>query len=198
MACASIVAYAALSHYSNTVGDRSLGAVLAVAPLSLLAVALAWRWTPVAALGAAAALALVFHGAWTVLQSNFSLVSLLQQSGADALLGYAFARTLDSHQVALCTRLADRVHGPLSAPEVAYTRRVTAAWAVFFFASAAVSIILYAAAPLWIWSIYAYFCTVPLMAVMFLAEYGIRRRVLPAVGGGLMATLRVYFASPEA
>jgi uncharacterized membrane protein len=170
---------------------------LAVAPLSLLVVALAWRWTPVAALGAAAALAAVFHGAWTVLQSNFSLVSLLQQSGADALLGYAFARTLYSHEVALCTRLADRVHGPLSQPEVAYTRRVTAAWAVFFFTSAAVSIVLYAAAPLWIWSIYAYFCTLPLMGVMFLAEYGIRRRVLPAVGGGLMATLRVYFANPE-
>jgi uncharacterized membrane protein len=189
VACASIVVYAALSQYSNTVGNRSLGTALAVAPLSLLVVALAWRWTPVAALGAAAA--------WTVLQSNFSLVSLLQQSGADALLGYAFARTLYPHEVALCTRLADRVHGPLSQPEVAYTRRVTAAWAVFFFTSAAVSIVLYAAAPLWIWSIYAYFCTLPLMGVMFLAEYGIRRRVLPAAGGGLMATLRVYFASPE-
>jgi uncharacterized membrane protein len=198
VACASVVCYAALAHYSNTVGDRFLGAALAVAPMTLVVVTLAWRFSPVAALGAAAALAAVLYGAWAVLQKNFSLVSLLQQSGADALLGGVFARTLDSHRVALCTRLADRVHGPLSPREVAYTRRVTAAWAAFFFASAAISILLYATAPLRIWSIYANFCTLPLIGVMFLAEYGIRRRVLPTVGGGLMATLRIYFASSEA
>jgi uncharacterized membrane protein len=197
VACASIVAYAVLSHLCNTVGEPVLGAALAVTPLSLIVIALAWRWTPVAALAAAALLAAVFLVAWPVLKHHFSLVSLLQQSGADTLAGYAFARTLDSHRIALCTRLADRVHGPLSAVEVAYTRRVTAAWAVFFFTSAAVSILLYTVAPLWVWSTYAYFCTLPLMGVMFLAEYGIRRRVLPTTGGGLMATVRIYIASQK-
>ena len=32
----------------------------------------------------------------------------------------------------LCTQLADKVHGPLSALELRYTRRVTAAWTLFF------------------------------------------------------------------
>jgi uncharacterized membrane protein len=38
------------------------------------------------------------------------------------------------------------------------------------------------------------FCTLPLVLLMFIAEFTVRRCVLPRVGAGLIATLRVYFA----
>ena len=98
----------------------------------------------------------------------------------------------------MCTQLADKVHGPLSPREVRYTRGVTVAWTLFFFGIAAVSMLLYAAAPLRVWSFYINFCALPLIGAMFVAEYLVRRRTLP--GGpraGLLATVRVYFANPR-
>jgi uncharacterized membrane protein len=75
---------------------------------------------------------------------------------------------------------------------------VTAAWAVFFFSIAAVSILLYLLAPLRIWSIYINFCVLPLVGAMFVAEYLVRRRVLPQNRrAGLLATVRVYLATSQ-
>ena len=99
-------------------------------------------------------------------------------------------------RMALCTQLADQEHGPLSADEVRYTRQVTAAWTAFFFVIAALSILLFATAPLRIWSLFINFCVLPLVGTMFIAEYQVRRRVLPEVKRtGLLATLRVYLAA---
>lgn len=197
-ACGLVVAYAGLSHYCNATGARTLGAALALAPLTLLGVALAWRWTAIPiALLLTAGIAAGLYRLWPLLERNFPLLSLCQESGTYTLLGITFARTLWGTRVALCTELADRVHGPLAAHEILYTRRVTAAWAAFFFAIAALSVLLYGVTPLRIWSIYSNFCVLPLIAAMFLAEYLVRRRVLPQVtGAGLLATVRVYFASP--
>lgn len=198
-ACGLVIAYASLSHYCNATRAHELGAALALAPMTALCIALAWRWTalPVALLltaGIVAALYLV----WPVLELNFSLFYLGEESLVYTLLGLTFGRTLFGGRVALCTRLADEVHGPLSPREVLYTRRVTAAWSLFFFSIATLSLLLYWLAPLRIWSIYINFCVLPLIGAMFLAEYLVRRRVLPQVtGAGLLATVRVYFASPQ-
>jgi uncharacterized membrane protein len=55
---------------------------------------------------------------------------------------------------------------------------------------------LFVLAPLRIWSLFANFCVVPLVGLMFLAEYAVRRRVLPQVSRrGILAAIRVYFAS---
>ncbi len=44
------------------------------------------------------------------------------------------------------------------------------------------------------WSLFANFCVMPLMALMLIGEYAIRRRVLPQVEShGILAALRVYF-----
>jgi uncharacterized membrane protein len=98
--------------------------------------------------------------------------------------------------VALCTRLADKEHGPLSAQEVRYTRQVTAAWTAFFFVITALSVALFVSAPLRIWSLFINFGVLPLVGVMFVAEYQVRRRILPQVKRtGLLATLRVYLTA---
>ena len=198
-ACALVVAYASLSHYCNATHAHELGAALALAPVTLICIVLAWRWAsvPVAAL-LTAGIGTSLYLVWPVLERNFALFYLGQESVVYSLLGLTFGRTLFGGRVALCTRLADKVHGPLTPDEVAYTRRVTAAWAIFFFSIAALSVLLYEFASLRIWSIYINFCVLPLIGAMFVAEQLVRRRVLPEVtGAGLLATVRVYFASAQ-
>jgi len=196
-ACVAVALYAGLSHYSNSAaGGRELGTALALAPITLVAAILAWRTTPraVAAL-LCAGLAGAIVGLWPVLRQNYPLVNLVQDSSVYCLLGITFGRSLLPGRVALCTQLANREHGPLSADEVRYTRRVTAAWSAFFFLITVVSILLYVWAPLRIWSVFINFCVLPLVGVMFIAEYQLRRRILPGKRTGLLATLRVYLAA---
>ena len=196
-ACAAVAVYAGLSHYSNSMSDgRDLGAALALAPITVVATILAWRTAPpaVAAL-LYAGLAGLIVGLWPVLRQNYPLINLVQDSSVYGLLGFTFGRSLLPGRVALCTQLADKEHGPLSVPEVRYTRQVTAAWTLFFFVITAASILLFVSAPLRIWSLFINFCVLPLVGAMFIAEYQIRRRILPEVKRtGLLATLRAYLA----
>ncbi len=197
---AFVVAYAGLSHYSNSVAKtHDLGVALALGPVLAVGLALIWRWTQlvVALLAAAAAVVLLGHY-WVLLERNFSLVYLLQEAGFYSLMAASFGLSLRRHEVALCTQLADKVHGPLNARELRYTRQVTAAWTIFFLLITLATVALFALAPLRVWSLFANFFAVPLMVLMFAAEYAVRRRVLPQVqGGGLLAAVRVYFASPH-
>jgi len=197
-ACAAIAVYAGLSHYSNSVaGGRDLGAALALAPIAVVAAILAWRTAPpvVAALFYAGLAGLIV-ALWPVLRQNYPLINLVQDSSVYCLLGFTFARSLMPGRVALCTQLADKEHGPLSAQEVRYTRQVTAAWTLFFFLITAASILLFVVAPLRIWSLFINFCVLPLVGAMFIAEYQVRRRVLPGVKrSGLLAALRAYLAA---
>jgi uncharacterized membrane protein len=196
---ASLVAYAGLSHYANSVAKtRDLGVSLALGPVLAVGLLLVWRWThrPIVALLAAAATAMLLHLYWPVLEQNFAVVYLLQEGGFYSLLAVSFGRSLLGDRAALCTQLADQIHGPLTTQEVLYTRRVTAAWALFFVSITAATLGLFVYAPLRIWSLFANFCVVPLIGLMFVAEYAVRRRVLPQVQRrGILAVVRVYFAS---
>ncbi len=72
---------------------------------------------------------------------------------------------------------------------------MTLAWALFFALNLAATFLLFAFATLRSWSLFVNFCALPLILAMFVAEYLVRRRVLPQVHrSGLLATLRVYFA----
>jgi uncharacterized membrane protein len=194
------LAYAALSHYSNLNPQaQDLGAVLAFAPLLILGVALVWRLSGMltAALVAVAA-GLMLHEFWALLAQNFSIAVLIQQCGVYAILAFSFGRSLLPGRVPLCTQFADKIHGPLGPPELRYTRKVTVAWVIFFLLNVAVTLLLFAFAPSRIWSLFVNFLSVPLVLLMFAAEYAIRRRVLPQVRRfGWIATLRVYFAKPS-
>jgi uncharacterized membrane protein len=173
-----------------------LGAILALAPPAAVLLTLVWRTlrAPLAVLVTALG-ALLLYDAWPLLEKNFSVVYLLQECGMDGLLAFGFGYTLRPGDVALCTRLADKLHGPLSAAEIRYTRQVTLAWAVFFTVLGAITVLLYFAAPLAVWSAFISFMTLPLIAAMFAAEYILRGRVLPRTERrGLVATMRVFFA----
>jgi uncharacterized membrane protein len=193
-----LVAYAGLSHYSNSVAKtHDLGLGLALGPVLAVGLLLLGRWTHlwVALLGAAAAAVLLRHY-WPVLERNFSVVYLLQEGGFYSLMAASFGVSLLGRRVALCTQLADKVHGPLTPQEVRYTRRVTAAWALFFIWITGATFGLFFFAPLRIWSLFANFCVLPLIGLMFVAEYAVRRRALPQVPRrGILAAVRVYFAN---
>jgi uncharacterized membrane protein len=195
-----LVAYSGLSHYSNShAQQRGLATALALAPMLTLGLLLAWRWRGVlAALLAAIGAGILCRQLWPLFTQNFPLVYLIQQLGFYGLMAATFGFSLLPGRVPLCTQLADKVHGPLGPAELRYTRQVTAAWAWFFIGNIAVTLLLYAFAPLKVWSLFVNFCALPLIGLMFAAEYAIRRRVLKQVHtGGLMATLRVYFADPR-
>ncbi len=191
-----VAAFAALCHYTNSVAEaRGLGAALALAPLCLIGAVFAWRWAhPPMALAALAAAALMIIAAWPALERNFTLVYLSEECGLYGLLCASFARSLSGGRIAVCTVLADKVHGPLTAAELRYTRRVTAAWALFFALITLTTLSLYFFAPLRVWSLFSNFCALPLVLLIFVAETAVRRCVLPQTRAGLVATLRVYFA----
>lgn len=193
-----LVAYAGLSHYSNAAAKtRDLGVVLAIAPVLTAALVLVWRggfgWAAFLLAAAAAVLLRLF---WPSLERNFSEVYLLQEGGFYTLMAASFGLSLRKGRVALCTRIADQIHGPLNALEIRYTRRVTAAWTLFFASIAASMVGLFEFAPLRVWSLFANFCVLPLMGLMFVAEYAVRRRVLPQQRRSILDSVRVYFASP--
>ena len=193
------IAYAGLSHYSNSNPQaRDLGAALALGPVLAIGFVLIWRWSgALPGLLAAAAAAFLVRHYWPLFTRNFSIVYLIQQCGFYAIMAFGFGRSLLKGRVPLCTQLADKIHGPLSAAELRYTRKVTIAWVVFFLLNMAVTGLLFAFAPLRIWSLFVNFLSVPLILLMFGAEYAVRRRALPQVQtSSLIATLRMYFANP--
>jgi len=90
-------------------GVRGLGAALALAPIAVVAMILAWRTAPpaVAAL-IYAGLAGLILGLWPVLRQNYPLINLVQDSSVYGLLGFTFVRSLLPGRMALCTQLADK------------------------------------------------------------------------------------------
>jgi uncharacterized membrane protein len=195
-----LVAYSVLSHYSNSnPRAQDLGAALALAPTLSIAIGLIWRFRgAVAAVIAAAAAALLLHHYWPLLTRSFTILSLIQQGGFYAILALSFGLSLRKNHVPLCTQLADKIHGPLTVLEQRYTRRVTAAWAIFLCSQVATTLLLFEFAPLRIWSLFVNFCSLPLLLLMFAGEMAVRQRVLPATHqSGLIETLRVYFANPR-
>ena len=196
-ASALLVGYTALSHYCNVHGIRGLGAILALTPPLVLGLTLLWRSAAVwiaAVLTVAAALLLYYW--WPELEKKFSMVYLLQECGMYGLLAFGFGRSLDTGNTALCTRLADRLHGPLTPSELRYTRQVTAAWAIFFAALTLTVLSLYLFAPMAIWSLFVNFIALPLVALMFAAEYTIRGWALPQTERrGILASVRIFLSS---
>ena len=194
---AAAIAYAVLAHLSNsTPGAEALGAVLSAGPVWVAAVILAFRsHHRLPALGACALVAALTFYFWRNLEAHFAWLYLVQQAGTYAVLAVSFGRTLARGRTPLCSRLAALVHGPLAPAVADYTRSVTIAWTWFFSIIALVLVVLFVTAPLAIWSAFANFGTVPLIGLMFAAEYGIRRRVLPHMQHhGILATFRAISA----
>ena len=178
---ALVIGYALLAHYTNErAHSGSLGALVAIAPVVLIALALAWR-SPrrFILLGVLVLLCIALWAGWPALENHFGLVYWLQHVGLQLILFITFGRTLLAGRQPLCTRFAEAVHALVTPQHEIYARQVTIAWTLFFAAMALASTLLFFLAPLATWSVFANFLTLPLVALMFIAEYWVRRRVLP-------------------
>ena len=178
---ALVIGYPFLAHYTNkSTHNGNLGALVAIAPVLLIALVLAWR-SPrrFIMLSVLVLLCVALWASWSTLEHHFGLVYWLQHMGMQLILFLTFARTLFAGRKPLCTSFAEAVHAPLTPQHEIYARQVTVAWTLFFAAMAMSSTLLFFLAPLTTWSFFANFMTLPLVALMFIAEYWVRRLTLP-------------------
>ena len=191
----AIAGYALLAHYTNTTAKNgNLGALTAIAPLAFSALFLAWSSSRRYFMLTALALAiLAAYSQWHAIEQHFGLIYWLQDTGMQLILLITFGRTLTGGQKPLCVRLAEAAHAPLTRQHESYARNVTIAWTLFFAAMAATSTLLFIFTPLAIWSAFANFMMLPLICLMFIIEYLLRRRVLPeAQNAHILDALRSF------
>jgi uncharacterized membrane protein len=165
-----LVVWLALGH----VGPRWIAFGLAGLALARAAVTRERFWMA----AAAAVLLLAAIGAWT---EGWVALKLYPVVVNLALLG-AFAASL-RHGPSAIERLARLREPELPPAAIAYTRRVTQVWCVFFAANAAVS----AATALWAdaagWALYNGLIAYLLMGLLMGGEWLVRRRVRARSGG---------------
>ncbi|MDI1340531.1 hypothetical protein [Polaromonas sp.] len=188
-------AYPVLAHLASADPHPDLlDAAVAIAPLIALALVLAWRspQRPRMLLLCLAGCALLYAmSGWLVLHYNW--VFLLQHAGMQALLGLAFARTLRAGQQPMVSRFAAIIHGSLSPALARYTRQVTWAWTLYFAVMTTLSLLLFWLAPVSVWSAFANLLNLPLLVVMFTAEYAARLVLLaPSDRSGPLEAIRAY------
>jgi uncharacterized membrane protein len=189
------IGYSVLAHLAAADPHPDLfDAAVAMAPPLALGAMLAWRsaqrpWMLLLLLAACAALALGSH--WLV--QHFNWVFLLQHAGMQALLGLAFGRSLRAGEVPMVSRFARIIHGGLSPALTRYTRQATWAWTFYFAAMTTLSLLLFWLAPVVVWSTFANLLNLPLLILMFTAEYAARLFLLaPADRAGPLDALRAW------
>lgn len=185
---AFVATYAALVHRVNVSGPAGmLGALLAAMPLFAIGLALAWSFRArLAGLLLLAVSGIIFWAAWPAIARHSGFLFWMQDAGLLLTLLFTFGRTLLAGRQPLCVAFAEMVHGPLTPVHERYAQRVTVTWTVFFGVMAATSTVLFFLAPLAVWSVFANFLVLPLVALMFVAEYLVRRRVLTGMASGRM------------
>jgi uncharacterized membrane protein len=199
---AGATAYPMLAHYSTTASVAtalpSLGVAVALSPALAL---LLWltsrssvRWIMVpTCIGAG----LLLWSFWSTLERNFSWVYYLQHAGTYAMLAAVFGVSMANGRQALCTRFAEVVQDSLTPEEIRYSRQVTLAWALFLLSISLVSSALFFMASIEIWSIFANFLCFPLILLMFVVEYAIRRHKLPhQKPHSILDGVRAYWNTP--
>ncbi len=169
-----LVAYPVAVHYGVITTDYSP----AVLVLAVIAGMLAGNWRgSFRVLHALAAVLLVMLTA-LALADRFALLlwpPLLIYFG----LAVLFALTLLPGRQPLVTRIATLLDGELDTAALRYTRRVTAAWAVFLCLLGAVSLLLACCGSRELWSLFTNLLGYILVLGFFLAEFSLRRRCLP-------------------
>ena len=174
------IGYAVVSHLAASAEPGLLQAGVAVLPLLALALVLAWRspQRPVMlALCGLACLAFYVFSHWLIAHSSW--LFFLEHAGTYSLLSATFGQTLLRGRTPMISQFARIVHGDISPALMAYTRSATWAWTLYFAGIAGLSLLLFWLTPVSVWSTFAYLLGIPLLALMFAAEYAARCYVLP-------------------
>ena len=198
---AALAAYPAFGYFvAAAPPPAGIAAVaLAVGPLVVVILIVGRRsHFPLALALCAAACALLWVNAEAI-GRHLGLVYFIQHICTNAALALLFGRSLAPEREPLCTRFATMVRGPLPPRVARYTRQVTVAWTALFIAMFSISAVLFLFAPIAVWSAFANLLTLPLIALMFVAEYAVRKRVLPDLPQThILEALRAYWRSAAA
>lgn len=158
-AALGLAAYSVLSWGLMAQAPDRAWTVLALFGPLLAGLALAgWQRRHGPTLLGCAVLAVVLLVVWRRGGVDVNRLYVLQHAAVHAVLAWGFAITLRAGSTPLITAMAERVHAkPLDQGVRDYTRRLTAAWALFFVGMIVFSLALYALAP---WSWWSFYCTV--------------------------------------
>ncbi|MBC7732692.1 MAG: hypothetical protein H7306_12445 [Bacteriovorax sp.] len=175
------VAYVLGTHWLMTRPGGSPWNVVGVLSPMLLAIGFgAWQaGQRLLALGAAGIVAALCLQAVLGVQVSAQALYVAQHMGIHLFLAVLFGSTLRAGRQPLITTLAERVHRVFTPDMVAYTRKVTLAWTLYFIAMAVLSLLLYAFAPFGAWALFANLLTPLAIAAMFGAEYLLRYHLHP-------------------
>lgn len=191
-----LIVYTLLVHHVNAAGQpTTLGAILALIPLALLALGmLANRKSRLAGLLLLAAGSLLSWTAWPALRQHYGVLFWLQDLALMLALLFTFARTLLPGRKPLCVYFAEIINrGALPSAHEHYARQLTKVWVGFFAGIAMVSTLLFLFASMTVWSLFVNFVTLPLVALMFIVEYLVRHRLLSDLPpGGMLDAVRAY------
>ncbi|SDC50284.1 COG4648 family protein [Paraburkholderia lycopersici] len=202
LAVAAVAAWQAGAHYAvATPGAHGFGLAMALVPPLGLALAAALRSLRRAWL--LPLWGLVVFALWLArmpLALHFEWGLYLEHVSFNLAMALLFGRTLAAGRVPLCAQFATMIHGGSLTPAVArYTRQITLAWTLFFLATADVSTLLFATAPIVAWATFANYLALPLVAVMFVAEHACRRFALPGEPrAGMLDAIRAYRQATQA
>jgi uncharacterized membrane protein len=207
MRIAVLVAAAAsplASHVALLTG-RGVGVAVALGVLQAVAVGIiiagiggARRHRGLAVLASACMLAVLAFGVMRSPTLGLRLAAGTSHALLYTALCVVFAVTLLPGHTDVVTRIAQRLNPNFHPGMRFYTRRVTIAWCLFFAGQILVSALLLLFAPERWWLLFVNALSVPLMVLMFLGEYIIRRRIFPGAQSANVATMVRGLRRPRA
>ncbi len=191
-----IAGYALASHFALILPNgRAVAAALAIGVPAVALGVFVFQWVArqlslnarwrlrasarclVAGVAAVLPISVFLWKVWPLILVNAQALYFAQHVGTNALLAWVFGHTLAAGATPLVVTFARMVHPDLPVEIEAYARKVTAAWTVFFLLTCAISAVLFFAAPLAVWSAFAVLLQWPSVAVFFVGEYLLRRRL---------------------
>lgn len=191
-----VVGYALASHLALTLpGGKTIAAVLAVGIPAIIAMVWLFQWVfnglmnkttrplpVVLKLAASSTIAIVpvltlLYLTWPLMLANADAVYFAQHVGTNGLLAWVFGQTLSQGSTPLIVTFAKMVHPVLPKEIEIYARKVTVAWTWFFILTCGISAVLYFAAPLAAWSAFAILLQWPSVAIFFICEYLLRKKL---------------------
>lgn len=187
-AIVAIIGYAIIANFTNQSTEHTaLGVLVAIAPIMLAIFFLMWQsrlwlvWKRISLLLLVATGCVALWLMWPQLNQHYSWIYWIEHESLQVILLFTFARTLARNSVPLCTQFAQTMHGELTLQHQKYAQQVTVAWALFFGLMIIISSTLFFLYPIGTWSIFANFIYLPLVVLMFIVEFFLRKLMLPDV-----------------
>lgn len=178
LAVIGIPVYAFACHEAMTrAPDAVLTLALVLGPMAFALLGAAWSGGQrrlAGAMAVVAVVALIASSQGRGVPSEW--LYFAQHAGLHVALATWFASSLKGE--AMITQIASRLHA-LTPDMRRYTRQCTVAWVIYFLGVAAVSALLFVAAPFEAWSLFANLLTPLSLLAMFAGEHVVRYRLHP-------------------